>query len=155
LRGQAFALLGIEHGVAFEKRNFPDLLLARPIRLGAGDAVGIDDQFAMLALAHIAAELKRLLEGEPEGTGITIHHGSGPQHHDIDALVGDTVMALRAGDPAGGMFGRPRPHPWADPLFQIGDNPAGDLAVNIPKFAHVPTLSFWIAKQCQLLPGVA
>ena len=56
VRGQAFALLGIEHGVALEEGDFPLGLLALVVGLGAGDAVGIDDQLAMLALADIAAE---------------------------------------------------------------------------------------------------
>ena len=64
-RGQAFALLGIEHGVAFEERDFPDLLRTFFIGLCTGYTVGIYDEFAMLALAHIAAELQRLFEGEP------------------------------------------------------------------------------------------
>ena len=72
MRGQAFALLGIEHGVALQEGDFPLGLLALVVGLGAGDAVGIDDQLAMLALADIAAELQRLLEGQPERAGVTL-----------------------------------------------------------------------------------
>ena len=60
-------------------------------------------------------------------------------------------MAQRAGDPAGGMLGRPWPHPRAHALFQIGDDPA----VNVLEFAHVPIPFLWSAKQRRLLPGVA
>jgi hypothetical protein len=49
-------------------------------------------------------------------------------------------MAQRAGDPADGMLGGPRPHPGPDTLLKIGNDPVGDLAVNVPKFAHVPSL---------------
>ena len=39
--------------------------LAFVVCVGADDAAGIDDRLAMLALAHIAAELFGLGEGEP------------------------------------------------------------------------------------------
>ena len=66
MRRQVFALLGVEHGVALHERDRAFGLLAFFVGLGAGDAVGIDDQLAMLALAHIAAELLGLAERHPE-----------------------------------------------------------------------------------------
>ncbi len=65
LRRQAFALLGVENGVPLQERDFALGLLAVVVGLGAGDAVGLDDQLATLALADIAAELLRLFEGQP------------------------------------------------------------------------------------------
>jgi hypothetical protein len=65
LSGQAFALLGVENGVTLQERNFAFGLLAIVTGFGAGDAVGVDDQLATLALADIAAELLRLFEGQP------------------------------------------------------------------------------------------
>ena len=65
LRGQAVALLDVEHRIAFEEWDFPDLLLAIVACLGAGDFIGIDDKLAMLALANSATQFKRLHEGEP------------------------------------------------------------------------------------------
>ena len=60
-----------------------------------GKALGVDDQLAMLALAHVAAEFQRLPEGQPERAGIPLLHRGGPQHHHIDALVGHAVVAPR------------------------------------------------------------
>jgi hypothetical protein len=136
MRGQSVALLGIKHGIALHVGNFALGLLAPGVGLGAGDAVGIDHELAGLALADMPAELKRLLEGQPQRAGISLGHGGRPQHHDIDALVRDSVMTKRAGDPAGGVFGVPRPVPRADALLQIGDDLAGDAAVNVADFAH-------------------
>lgn len=65
MRGQVVALLGVEHGVALHVGDFVFDRLAPGVGLGAGDAVGIDDQFALLSLAHIAAEFDRLFEGQP------------------------------------------------------------------------------------------
>ena len=51
--------------ITFQERDFALGLFALGIGLGAGDAVGINDQLAALALADIAAELLRLFEGQP------------------------------------------------------------------------------------------
>ena len=53
---QPVALISIEHGVALHERDFAQDFLALIVGLGAGQAVGIDDQFALFALADIAAE---------------------------------------------------------------------------------------------------
>ena len=78
VRGQAFALLGIGHGVAFHEGDRALALRTIFIGLAAGDAVGVDDELAMLALAHVSAQLLRLFEFQPEGTGIAFCHGGHP-----------------------------------------------------------------------------
>lgn len=153
--GQTFALLGIEDGIAFEERNFPLGLLTLSIGLGAGDAVGIDDQFAAFALLDVAAQFKRLFEGRPDRAGITLLDGGRPQHDDVDAFVVNAVVTQRASDAPGGVVGVPRLHPWPHSLFEIGNDAICDLGVNVSEFAHVPAPSFWIAKQRRLLPGAA
>jgi len=52
---QAFDLLGIEHAIAFHEGDFPLDVLALVVGLGLGEAVGVDDQGAVLALADVAA----------------------------------------------------------------------------------------------------
>jgi hypothetical protein len=99
---------------------------------------GIDDQFAGLALADIATQFLRLFDGRPQRAGVTFHHGSRPQHHDIDSLVGDEVVTKRAGDLSGGVIYGPRPHPRPHALLKIGGDPIGDLAVYVTKSAHGP-----------------
>ena len=48
-------------------------------------------------------------------------------------------MPQRAGDLAGGVLGVPRLQPRADySLFEVGDDLAGDAALNVPDFGH-----FW------------
>ena len=53
---------------------------------------------------EFAAELKSLFEGQPDRAGIPVHNGSGPQHDDVDSLVGDAVVTERPGNLAGGVF---------------------------------------------------
>jgi len=106
VRRQVVALLGVEHGIALEEGDFPLGLLALLVGLGAGDAIGVDDKLAGLALPDMAAEFDRLLEGQPQRAGIALGHGCRPQHDDVDTLVGDAVVAQRPDDPAGGMLGR-------------------------------------------------
>ena len=65
MRGQVLALLGIEHGVTLQEGDFALALLALRVRLGLGDAVGINHELAGLALLDVAAKLKGLLEGQP------------------------------------------------------------------------------------------
>src|ERR1700681_393232 len=45
-------------------------------------------------------------------------------------------MTQRAGNPAGGVVRAPWPVPGANALFQVGDNLAGDAAVNVTDFGH-------------------
>ena len=143
MRGQAFALLGIEYGVTLHEGDFALALLALVVGLGAGDAVGIDDELAALAFPHMAAELQRLFEGEPERGGVAFGHGCRPQHHDIDALIGNAVMAQGAGDAAGCMFGVPWLHPRAHALLKVGDDLAGDAAVNVANGVGHFSVSLW------------
>src|ERR1700730_9246585 len=72
-----------------------------------------------------------LLEGEPQRAGVTLAHAGRPQHHHIDALVGDAVTAQQPRDPAGGVLGIPRLEPRADALLKISTNLVGDAAVNV------------------------
>jgi hypothetical protein len=72
MRGQSVALLGVEYGVTLHVGDFPLGLLALGVGLGAGDAVGIDHEFAGLALADMPAEFERLLEGQPQRAGVAL-----------------------------------------------------------------------------------
>ena len=84
MHGQTLALLGIEHSVTLHEGNLAHQLFALVVGLGAGEAVGINDKLATLAFPHMPAELEGLLEGEPEGRGITLGHG---YRHSITTLI--------------------------------------------------------------------
>src|ERR1700681_3362775 len=45
-------------------------------------------------------------------------------------------MTQRAGNPAGGVLRAPWPVPRANALLQVGDDLAGDAAVNVTDFGH-------------------
>jgi hypothetical protein len=51
MRRQVFALPGVEHGVALHEGDEALNILSLIVGLGALDAIGINDQFAVLALA--------------------------------------------------------------------------------------------------------
>ena len=78
--GQAIALRGVEYGKAFEKRNrarriAPAFLL--PILVG-GEAVGVKDCPALLALADASASGQGLPECQPVLRGITAINDRAP-----------------------------------------------------------------------------
>ena len=63
---QAGVLYVVEHRVALQERDLALGCFACVIRFGACGAIGIDQQFAALALADVAAQLLGLAEGEPQ-----------------------------------------------------------------------------------------
>src|SRR5262249_15185682 len=111
-------------------------LLAAFVLLRAGEAVGIDDERAVFALAHLAAELERLAVGHPDRTGEAFEHGVAPEHQHIDALVGLAIGAQRTGDAPGGMLGVPRLEPGTDPLLEVGDDLGGDAGVDVSAYGR-------------------
>lgn len=60
MRGQAVDLLDLEHGITLHEWDFLLHVLAVVVRLGARDAVRVDEKRAVLALADLAADLLRL-----------------------------------------------------------------------------------------------
>jgi muramidase (phage lysozyme) len=77
MRGEAFALLGIDYGAALEERYLAQLLLALVVSLAAGQPVSIDHQLAGRALAHVLTKFRRLFGGRPERTRILDESSSG------------------------------------------------------------------------------
>ncbi len=77
--GQAFDLLDVEDGVSLHERDFALDVLAVVVGFGLGEAVGIDDERAMLALADLGVEFGGLLVGHPDIGGVTLGHGFAPQ----------------------------------------------------------------------------
>jgi hypothetical protein len=94
MRGQAVDLLHVKGRVGLHERDLPlDLLPAVRLGLGLGEGVGIDDQRAVFALAHLRAQLLRLLVGHPDRARKPLFEGGTPQQQDIDAPVGLAVTA--------------------------------------------------------------
>jgi hypothetical protein len=94
----------------FRNGIFPGFLagLAGAALLVLGrEAVGIDDSGAALALAHIAAERKRLAEGEPALAGKAVLDHGAPEDQDVDAGISRPVLAF-LGRPSGAL-------PWTSP----------------------------------------
>ena len=52
-----------------------------------------DTLFFDAATTKLRAKLLRLPIGHPYGRGVTLRDGSRPQHHDVDALIGNAVAA--------------------------------------------------------------
>ena len=83
---QAVALSGVEDREALQERNRLSVLAglagAALFVLG-GETIGIDDGGAALALPDIAAEGKRLAEGEPALAGETMLDDGAPKDEDV------------------------------------------------------------------------
>jgi len=94
VRRQALDLLDIEDRVAIHERDRVfDVFAGLRILLGPGDGIGVNDQLAVLALADIGAKLFSLPEGHPDRCAIAFGNGGGPEHQDVDAVIGQ-VSAL-------------------------------------------------------------
>jgi hypothetical protein len=63
--GQSVDLLGVKDRVALHKRNFDFDVGTVVVGVCPGDLVGVDDEGAFLALAHLSAERDGLLVGQP------------------------------------------------------------------------------------------
>lgn len=101
------------------------------VGFGLGEAVGKDDQAAMLALADSRAKLLGLFERHPDRRAIAFLLGFAPEQQDIDATIGGAVMPQRSADASSDIFDIPRPLPGTHAFFQIGNNFAGDAGIDI------------------------
>ena len=78
-------LLDVAHGVALEQRDFAlDILAGLSVTLRARDAVGVDHEAALFALADMRVLLKRLFACHPDRRHETLLHGRRPEHEDAD-----------------------------------------------------------------------
>ncbi|ALR20803.1 hypothetical protein ATN00_11360 [Sphingobium baderi] len=88
--GQAIALSSVEDREALQERNrlsVPASLTGAALFVLGGETVDIDDGCAALALPDIAAEGKRLAEGEPALAGETMLDDGAPENEDIDPRI--------------------------------------------------------------------
>ena len=93
MRGQTVDLLGIEHRVASQERDLAFDFVAVVVGVGPADMVGIDDESAVLALAHLPATLGRLPIRHPDRRGVALGDRLAPEHQHVDAFVGLAVAA--------------------------------------------------------------
>src|SRR5260370_22998387 len=87
---QVLALVGVEHRESLEERNCIGLVsiaLGPPTFLVWREAVGIDDSLALLALADVSAQAKRLAEGEPTLAAEAAVDHRAPENEHIHARV--------------------------------------------------------------------
>jgi len=132
---QAVALLDIEDGEALEEVDRAGVLarFLRALTLLAGDeAVGVDHRRAALALAHAAAQRERLAEGKPDLAGIAALDDSAPEDQHVDAGIAPAGRGiLRQGQRRGHARSSPGLHPGQAPGLEVGDDPVGDLVVEV------------------------
>jgi hypothetical protein len=76
-------------------------------------------------MARLGPEFLRLVESHPDGCGKSLCLGGHPQPEHFDALVRLAGATQRAGDAPGGVLGVPSLEPWADALFQFGNDGVG------------------------------
>ena len=131
VRRQAFALLDIEHGEAFEKRHRIGIvaLLFRALAFAArNEAVGVTNRRAALAFAHMPAKAQGLAEGQPFLGGEAVFHHGIPQDQDVYAAV-EFARGGAARHSQGDAAVFPRLYPRDAAAFQFRDNAGGDFFV--------------------------
>jgi hypothetical protein len=112
-------LLGVEHAVALEERDFAlDILAGLSLTLRARDRVGVDHEAALFALAGMRVQLKRLFERHPDRRRETLLHGRRPEHEDVDPGVRLPGVAQGPRDLSCRVLGIPMLSPRPDALFQ-------------------------------------
>lgn len=132
MRWQALDLFDVEDRVALhEGDRLIDLLAGLFISFGARERVSIDDGRALFAFPDMAAEFAGLLEGHPDRGAEVPFHRRSPERQDVDAAIGLSVVAQRAGDGSGGVRGVPGLCPGFDALLQGGDDLVGDAGVDV------------------------
>ena len=104
--------------------------------LGARDAVGINHERAFLAFADVRVEFQGLAESHPDRRCEILDRCGHPERENVDSAIGLAVMAQRAGDPAGGVFGVPWFDPRAHAFFKVGHDLGGDAGVNVLTFCY-------------------
>ena len=82
-------------------------------------------------IMRASAEGKSLLEGHPGRGAVPLVEGIVPQHQDVDAAVGHSVVSAWQPDPPGGVAGTPGLQPGPDALLEVGDHALGDVAVEV------------------------
>jgi hypothetical protein len=131
--GQAFALVGRKDRVALQERDRSGrpVFLAGPFALLLRRvAMGIDHGHAALALADISAKLQRLAEGEEAVGGEAAFDHRAPQDQDVDPAVARAGAGIdRQVEGGGGRI--PRLHPGHAPLLELGDDPVGDVLIEV------------------------
>lgn len=132
---RAVDLFDVEDRVSLQERDFPLGVVALLVRLGAAQAVRIDDGCALLALADTGVEFKRLLERHPGVGAVALVEGLSPQQQNVGALIGRAVVAQRQCDSAGRVASAPRLQPRADAVFEVGDYSVGNAGVEVG-FGH-------------------
>jgi len=129
-----FALRDVEHGEALEERDRLGVaalaLDARFLAFG-NEAVGIDHGRAMLALAHRAARLDGLFEGQPALRRPALFDHRAPQDQDIDAAVIARGQGVAREAGAGATTAAPRLDPRDAARLQLGDDAAGHLVIEV------------------------
>ena len=131
--GEVLALRGIEDREALEERDglrfLARLAGAPPLVLG-GEAIGIDDGRAALALAHIAAEREGLAEGQPAlAWKAVLDHGAPQDQHIDPGILPAGRGILRHGERRLGRRAPPGLGPGHAAALQLGHDLVGDFVI--------------------------
>ena len=145
---QPLALLHVEHRVAAGKGNLLPLLfviagrvrLCLAIPVPGGQELPEDDGRALLALAHMAAQLLGIAEGEPARVGMAPRQRHQVEQEHVHApvrAVGERIAKRPVVNRV------PGPGPGIDAVLQGGDDLAGDLLVD-GWFVRLHDLAPWL-----------
>ena len=95
---QAVDLFDVEDGVTLHVWDFTlDILAGLVVVLSARDAVGVDDERAFLAFAHMRVEFESLAKSLPDGRGEIVDRRGHPERENVDSAIGLAAVPQRAG----------------------------------------------------------
>lgn len=93
---KAIDLIAIENCICLQEWDIALDLSAARIGFGFGEAAGIDDGRAALALAHVSAEFVCLAQRHPCGRPVTTGDALRPEKENIEAGVRLSVVTKRS-----------------------------------------------------------
>ncbi len=110
------------------------------------------ESLAAFAFLHMTTDFVRLPEGQPQRAVVTARDGRGPQHHDIDALVGNAVMP-HADDFTCHVSCAQGAVPRAQAVLQVGNDAVSDAGVDVGSGCAHGLFLLGFAKQRRRLPA--
>ncbi len=105
--------------------NEMDRVASLGIGFSGDKLVGLNDEAAVFALAHVGLMVQRLFERHPNRRSVAFGYGFRPQHVNIDTLLRDAIGAQGPRDMPAAITGIPRLDPGSHAVFDLADDLVG------------------------------
>ncbi len=105
--------------------NGMDRVASLGIGFSEDELVGLNDEAAVFALAHVGLMVQRLFERHPNRRSVAFGYGFRSQHVNIDTLLRDAIGAQGPRDMPAVITGIPRLDPGSHAVFDLADDLVG------------------------------